>query len=125
MVTDFFRSRELGMVIAERQLFLDGEATVRARIGEPLLSDDDPPFAGCLIQIEGIGSGRMRFIYGEDRMQALWLALQALGSELYASEEYETGRLTAFSDSDTSGDLHLPVLKAMEDLVRGTSAETP
>ena len=114
---EYWQGRGLGTVIAERQFFLDGKGTVWGRIGEPLASDAEPYEGGCPWQIEGMGSGKVRFAFGFDRMQALWLAIQALGTELYSSEEYRAGRLAAFEEGERQFYLALPVLNGFEDLL--------
>ena len=122
---DFFRGRGLGAIIAERQLYLDDEASVGVRIGMPITDESDHPMSGCPYQIDGIGSGKVRFAYGEDRVQALWLALQMVGADLYFSDEYKAGRLKAFPESHPCDDLHFPVPKGVEDLLPQRGDDPP
>ena len=114
---DYFRSEGLGTVIAERRLYLDDQESVRVRIGTPITNERDDSMSGCPYQIEGMGTGKVRFIYGVDTVQALWLALQTVGVDLYASDEYKAGRLKAFAESSPNDDLHLPVPPGLEDLL--------
>jgi len=108
---------ELGEVIAERTLFLDGADTVRVQIGEPVLADAPHGDSACPWLIEGMGSSRLRYAVGIDRVQALWLALQMIGVTLYLSKEYKSGRLKAFADCDDRGDLGFPVTENCRDLL--------
>ena len=114
---DHWRDLALGDVIAERRLFLDGEASVIVRIGRPLIASTEPHESACPWQIEGLGSGKVRKTFGVDQVQALWLTLQIIGSTLYASEEYRAGRLKAFADGNDRGDLGFPVTHNVEDLL--------
>jgi hypothetical protein len=111
-----WREISLGTVIVEKPLFLDGEGKVTVRIGAPLVSDDGRESA-CPYRIEGLGAGKLRYAVGIDRLQALRLALETIGADLYASEEYKAGRLKAFAVGDDHGDLGFPVLRGFEDLL--------
>jgi len=116
-----WRDISLGTVIAEKALFLDGEGSVLVRIGMPLVTDETPyQESACPWRIDGVGSGKLRYAAGIDQVQSLRLALEMIGVTLYASEEYKTGRLKAFADSDDHGDLGFPVPRGYEDLVGST-----
>ena len=112
-----WRGIELGQVIAERRLFLDGAETVRVLIGQPQLARTPHPESACPWRIEGIGAGAVRYACGIDQVQALWLALQMIGATLHASEEYHAGRLNCFADGDDDGDLGFPVPPGTEDFL--------
>lgn len=118
-----WRDIQLGDVIAERRLFLDGEEAVRVRIGQPLLAYTPHEQSACPWIIEGLGSGKLRYTVGIDRVQALWLALQMIGSTLYASDEYRAGRLKAFEAGNDHDDLGFPVIPNTEDLLLKTNAD--
>ena len=98
--------------IAIRSLELAGETPgeVTVSIKQPVPDDDDYK---CEYQIVGIGSGKVRYAIGADSMQALVLALQKIGADLYASEAAKQGRLTWFG----SLDLGFPVPDVIADLV--------
>ena len=104
------RDVELRQVVAERVLILAPDGLVTARIGLPFTPPDYPNESWCPWQIEGLGDGRVRAAVGIDSVQALWLAFQRVGSELYMTEEYASGRLMAFPN-DAKGDLGFPVLQ--------------
>jgi hypothetical protein len=101
------RDVEMRQVVAQRVLILAPDGQVTARIGLPFTPDDYPKESWCPWQIEGIASGRVRAAVGVDAVQALSLAMRALGSDLYASEEYRCGRLMAFP-GEAHGDLGFP-----------------
>ena len=123
---EYWRGRGLGTIVAERRLYLDDRENVWVRIGAPLTSDEaDSPVSGCPYQIDGIGSGKVRFAFGEDRVQALWLVLQMIGADLYFSEEYKAGRLKAFPDSQPHDDLHFPVPEGVKDLLPQRNDDRP
>lgn len=98
--------------IAMRRLDLAGQTPGEVSVGikRPVL--EDGPYK-CEYQIVGIGDGKVRAAMGGDSMQALVLALQAIGAELYTSEDAKEGRLTWFG----SPNLGFPVSDAIADLV--------
>jgi hypothetical protein len=98
--------------IAMRSLDLAGETPgeVTVRIKRPV--SDDGHYK-CEYQIVGIGSGKVRYAAGADGMQALVLALQMIGTDLYTSEAAKEGQLTWFG----SPNLGFPVSDAIADLV--------
>jgi hypothetical protein len=124
---DFWRDKGLGTIIAERRLYLDDRESVWVRIGAPITEEEkeENPMSGCPYQIDGIGSGKVRFAFGEDRVQALWLVLQMIGADLYFSDEYKAGRLKAFPDSSPCDDLHFPVPKGVKDLLPQRNDDRP
>ena len=98
---------EIGTVVAERVLILDSDTEVIARIGLPYTPAEFPNESWCPWQIEGLGSGVVRRTIGIDSVQALWLAFHSVRAQLYASEEYQSGRLVAFP-GEPRGDLGFP-----------------
>ena len=107
----------LGEVIAERALFLDGAESVHVLIGAPQVAYTPHLESACPWRIEGLGSARTRYTCGGDRVQALLLALQRIGSDLYACDEYRSGRLRQFESDDPCGDLGFPIIPGYEDLL--------
>lgn len=79
-------------VIATRRLQLDDSDVVEVFVGRPTEDLEGLSF-GCQIQIKGLGPSRVIRIGGEDSMQALFLALQAIGARLCTSSEAKAGRL--------------------------------
>jgi hypothetical protein len=78
---------EIGDVIAERRLtFQPHEGApqdVTVRSGRPVLDESAPHETWiCPFQIEGIGSGKTRGMFGADAMQALLLAIHTIPVEL-------------------------------------------
>ena len=107
----------LGTVVAERIMILEPGGTVAVRIGLPFAPEGYPGESRCPWQIEGIGDGRVRATVGVDSAQALWLAFQRVGAELYESQEYRDGRLKAFAGEEGRGDLGFPVPSNFEDML--------
>jgi len=105
---------ELGQVVAERRLTLSPDRTVIVRIGLPVTSREPPHESWCPYQVEGLGSGKVRRIFGVDAVQSLWLTLQIIGCELYTSEAYQAGGLHSF---ESDPDLGFPVPDNMIDLL--------
>ena len=98
---------EIGTIVAERILILDSDRKVVARIGLPFVPAEFPNESWCPWQIQGLGNDVVRRTIGVDSVQSLWLAFHAAGSQLYASEEYRSGRLVAFL-GEVRGDLGFP-----------------
>lgn len=104
------RGIRLGTVIAERAL--DGpDANVRVRIGKPRRVAGSAEYY-CPYVISGIGTEGVRCAIGEDTTQALLLALKMIGSDLYCSEEYQSGTLTW----NAAKDLGFPLPESIRDL---------
>lgn len=98
--------------IAMRSLELAGETPAEVTVGIKRPVPDDGPYK-CEYQIVGIGSGKIRYAMGEDSMQALMLALQTIGTDLYTSGASKEGRLTWLG----SPNLGFPVPDIIADLV--------
>jgi len=93
-----WRPEALGEVIAERQATfeLDHRShVVYLRFGKPVYppnpAEGDPWW--CPLQVEGLGSGEIRPIAGEDSLQALLLALRFARDHLQAEAERLGGRV--------------------------------
>lgn len=104
---------EIGPVIATRRLSLADGSPVTIELGMPYADGDNPDYL-CPYRITGWGSGRVRGSFGVDPIQALTLAMQAIGTDLYSSDEYRSGSLRWFKPHD---DLGLPVLPGLEDVL--------
>ncbi len=120
--------KDVGAVIAARDLLLDGDPKARVLIGIPKRRTDNDEWY-CPYQTIGIGSGRVGISYGIDSIQALVLALSMVGAELYTSEEYKAGRLT-WDCGAVKGDLGFPVPETIRDVLpgnrgRNSDAENP
>jgi hypothetical protein len=107
----------VGDVIASREFTLDGTKKVTVLIGTPQCKPAPVDWV-CPYQTVGIGSGRVRCGYGGDAVQALVLALQMVGAELYTCPEYEAGRLT-WDWGRVKGDLGFPVPDNIRDVLPG------
>jgi hypothetical protein len=74
-------------IIAERHLYLEGEpgCTIRVLLGKPhtRLNASNNELTFCPYQILGIGDEKVRAAGGVDAIQALQLAMEMIGSELY------------------------------------------
>jgi hypothetical protein len=84
------------MIIAERMLKLRGaseDVPVPVRIFAP--RQDNDAWA-CRWEIHWPDRQRASEMFGFDSTQSLILALQTVGSELYASNEHKSGRLSWF-----------------------------
>ncbi len=107
----------VGVVIASRELTLDGNRKVEVLIGKPEPCPDGIDWY-CPHQTVGVGSGRVRYAIGVDTVQALVLGLSMVGAELYTSEEYESGRLSWDAGAST-GNLGFPVPESIRDVLPG------
>ena len=98
---------DIGDVIAERRLTFqprDGAPQdVTVRVGRPVLDASAPHETWiCPFQIEGIGSGKTRGIFGADAMQALLLAIHTIPVELAACIRDSGGEFLHFGEPDAS-----------------------
>lgn len=101
----------LGEVMAVRTLDLlapEGVAigAVTIKIGKPV--DLELGLSYCPYQISGIGEENIRHAIGVDAVQALILALTKIGTDLYTSPEWKSGRLTWMRDA--SGNMGMPAI---------------
>ncbi len=107
----------VGVVIASRELTLDGNQKVEVLIGKPEPCPDGIDYY-CPHQILGVRSGRVRYAIGVDTVHALVLGLSMVGAELYTSDEYESGRLS-WDCGTVKGDLGFPVPENIRDVLPG------
>ncbi len=104
---------DLGHVIARRTLSIPDKGPVHVRIGQPFVPDDYGGNYCCPYQVEGIGDGKIRYGSGIDSLQALYMALISLSTDLYTSPEQQLAGIFW----EESRDLGLPVAEAVKDLV--------
>ena len=101
----------VGSVIATREFSLAGEVPVSVIIGKPEPFPDGHGYY-CPYQILGMGDQQVRYAPGEDTVQALILALERIGTDLYRSPEAKAGLLTF----NGSRDLDFPVPEFIREL---------
>jgi hypothetical protein len=79
--------KEIGEVIAERWLYLEGEPQKRIRVvlGKPIErpNGSEHGLSYCPYQILGIGDEKVRYSGGVDCFQAIELAMGLIGADLY------------------------------------------
>lgn len=94
------RLDNVGKIIAERLLDLDatgGQAQVRVLIGEPQrIPDSSDCF--CPYRVVGLADDTVRYTEGVDGAQAIYLAMEAVGSLLAATPEGRAGKLTWYGE---------------------------
>jgi hypothetical protein len=91
----------VGQVIAERVFDLvDGGAQreVRVLIGAPTPIPESPDFY-CTYQVVGLADATVRYTEGVDGAQAMYLAMEAVGSLLASTHEWRSGRLTWYGEA--------------------------
>lgn len=108
------RAKNIGTVIATRELALAGGGPVVVTIGKPERSPDGSAFY-CPFQIAGLGADSIMDASGEDAVQALMLAFKRIGAFLYTSAEARSGALS-WDAATASGDLGFPVPDALKHL---------
>jgi hypothetical protein len=112
-----FDIKEISQVIAERRLYLEDqpESSIRILLGKPqrVPSPSNKDFVLCPYQILGIGDEKVRSAGGVDEVQALQLAMEMIGSELYfkLNRRYN-GKLRW--EAGKQGDLGFPVPPGLE-----------
>jgi hypothetical protein len=95
------RPDSVGQVIAERVFDLDAQGThreVRVIIGAPTPIPDSSD-CYCAYQVLGLGESTVRYTEGVDGAQALYLAMEAVGTLLAATPEARSGRLTWYGEA--------------------------
>lgn len=103
----------LGSVIASRTLRARTQLDrVTVSIGAPKPYPDGKDFY-CPFRIEGLGDDRVKYAGGVDSIQALQLAMQRIGVELYASPRAPDLRWIDPDDLD----LGFPVPDNLSDMV--------
>jgi hypothetical protein len=108
------------MLIAEHTLHLqrsDAQHPVLVRIFAPIEGDDS---SRCRWEIHWPDRIRSGEVFGHDAIQALVLALQAIGSDLYTSDAHASGALTW---SDAWAGYGFPVPGVMRDVLVGDDAK--
>lgn len=108
------------MLIAERTPHLqrsDAQHPVLVRIFAPVAGDDS---WGCRWEIHWPERVRSGEAFGDDAIQALVLALQAIGSDLYTSAAHASG---ALAWSDAWAGYGFPVPGGMWDQLVGDDAK--
>ena len=104
--------KTVGVIIATREIDIDGNRKVLVTIGTPREFPEGGNYF-CPYQISGMGNGRVRYAGGADSVQALELALQVIGTDLYTSAEFKADRLR----SEGRRNLGFPVPATISDLV--------
>ncbi|HVZ30621.1 MAG TPA: hypothetical protein VG839_09525 [Asticcacaulis sp.] len=66
----------------------------------PTYLADDPRSYICPYRIEGLGSEKIRRVYGADPLEAFNLAMMVAGATLYSSDAYKAGDLTYLDSRD-------------------------
>src|SRR6185312_15567490 len=105
---------DLGTVVATRKLTLGEKGEIVIRIGQPFVP---PNYGGnfcCPYQIEGVGDGAIRYGSGIDSLQALYIALINISTDLYSSVEAQAGMITWEGDRR----LGLPFAEGSKDFVQ-------
>ena len=104
--------KEISQVVAERLLYLDGEPGTRIRVlvGRPqtLPGPSNNNVVLCPYQILGVGDEKVRSAGGVDEIQALQLAMEMIGSELYFKLNRKYGGKLRW-EAGKQGDLGFPV----------------
>lgn len=103
------------MIIAERKLHLTGRETksVLVQIHQPTSTEHD---WACRYEITYPDRTISKEVFGVDQIQALQLAMQAIGIELHASKEHKAGEL--FWEEPGNG-YGFPLPKNARDMLRG------
>ena len=78
------REYELGPIVAERILTVEGTPSVQITVlmGAPRIGAENGDYV-CPVQILGIGDEKVWGVYGVDAFQAMQLGLEIIGVELY------------------------------------------
>jgi uncharacterized protein DUF6968 len=109
------------MLIGNSQLTLqDGndKINIPVRLFAPRI--DAAGAWGCRYEIDWPDKMSAKEIFGADSMQAIVLALQMIGFEIYHSEFHETGLL--YSEK-RGGGYGFPMMNAYRDLLQGDDAK--
>ena len=108
------------MLVASRSLKLRREtadAEVEIRIFAPQFESDH---WSCKYEIDWPEGIRKGAAHGHDSVQALHLALEMVGSELYTSDYHKAGDLTS---GDSWNGYGFPVARNLRDLLIGDDAK--
>jgi len=104
---------DLGQVIATRTYSAQDGEIVSVRIGTPFTPPGWEGNSICPYQILGLGNDKIRYAPGIDGVQALYLALKRIATDLYTSDQGRAGTLRFLGMRN----LGLPVEEAISDLV--------
>jgi hypothetical protein len=107
-------------VIATRLISLDAHAPESVELYMPVKRAGENEEFRCGYRILGLGDDRMKYASGVDSMQALYLALQRIGIDLYTSQPGKSGRLRWLDQRD----LGFPVPSSMSDLAPGEQQQS-
>jgi hypothetical protein len=109
------------MLIASRALTLrngDDETQIPIRIFAP--EKESSGAWSCRFEIDWPDKKSIKTIFGFDSIQAIVLALQAIGAEIYTSSYHKSGQL--FFDKPGTG-YGFPVVPTFRDLLQGGDAK--
>jgi hypothetical protein len=107
------------MIIVSHKLYLKtdtGEIVIGIEVHKPV--PDDRCWT-CRYEINWPEGRAARNAFGLDALQALVLALQMIGAEIYASAYHQEGRLRAYEKEQGYG---FPVPSSLRDLLVGADA---
>ncbi len=98
---------EIGDPVAVRTFVVLGDPPrqISVVIGKPRRYEGSDDYS-CPYQVTGLGNGKIRFVVGIDGVQALQLAMRAIGALLSLSPEGKNGLLRW--EGDDAGDLGFP-----------------
>ncbi len=108
------------MVILERSLSFasaGGDTKIKISVHAPTQGERDWQ---CAYEIAWPGAPRRGFGYGIDSAQAMLLALQAIGTDIYTSDYHRTGLL---SWEQLGRGYGFPVPRTIRDLLIGDDAQ--
>jgi hypothetical protein len=122
-----FALKEIGEVMAERMLFLEGQPAnkIRVLLGRPQKRpiESDEGLSLCPYQILGIGDEKVRVAGGVDDFQAIQLAMEMIGAELYFKINRRHDQKLRW-EAGKGGDLGFPVPTGLEDEASSDSRNT-
>lgn len=101
-------------IVATRNLMLAGSRRIIIFLGKPEKFPDSDDYY-CPYQIIGLGAEKVRYAGGIDAVQALQLALNMIGADLYTSAESKNGELSW--EGGKKGELGFPVPDTIRDLL--------
>jgi hypothetical protein len=105
------------MVIASRELTLrDGDKLIKISIRIFTPEFEKQGVWKCQYEVDWPGENHSVDAYGFDGIQALFIALQMVGAEIYTSSYHKDGRL--YWDKPGSG-YGFPIASSLRDLLQG------
>ncbi|MBB4019702.1 hypothetical protein GGR16_004757 [Chelatococcus caeni] len=107
------------MIIITHELFLrteEGEKTIGISVHKPVAAG---PSWSCRYEIDWPEGKQDRKAVGFDALQALVLALQMIGADIYTSAYHREGRLRAYEKERGYG---FPVPSSLRDMLVGADA---